>query len=142
MFLEFFYDLYTMNVDGTGMQQLTQTPEDEHFPQYPPSGKKIAFILKEERGSEICIMNSDGEGRNIIVSPPTYIIDKAILPISPCYPVWSPERKEIVFMLGSHLFLVQTPSADSKGTTILGIMVIGIVLLLIVVWVRLQGRSK
>ena len=38
------FDLYTINVDGTGLQALTQTPDqDELEPAFSPDGQKIAY---------------------------------------------------------------------------------------------------
>src|SRR5215475_5261407 len=77
-------DLWVVQVDGTGLQRLTDTPRaDETFPTWSPDGSEIAFSSDQDpaRGREIYRMPSAGG---------------AILPVSDeptgaaIEPVWNP----------------------------------------------------
>lgn len=59
------FDVYIMNVDGTGTKQLTQNPENDTSSCFSPDSKKIVFSVREGPGtaSEIYIMNRDGSGQ-------------------------------------------------------------------------------
>jgi len=81
-------DIYIMNADGTGLANLTNTPESEADPVWSPDGKKIAFAQVKNVGgepqSEILVMRSDG----------TDVVDLT----KGCQPGWSPDGQQIVFI--------------------------------------------
>ena len=61
------YQLYSMNVDGTDVVQLTHTPEEERevLPAVSPDGRKIAFVNRigpeDDFYTEyLYVMNADG----------------------------------------------------------------------------------
>ncbi len=61
-------NIFSMQRDGTDIQQLTFTSEGygNSFPAYSPDGKEIAFIGEREGQRDLFIMNSDGtEIRNL-----------------------------------------------------------------------------
>ncbi len=43
-------DLYTVRQDGTGLRQLTETPEREVWPAFSPDGTRLAFWRQAESG--------------------------------------------------------------------------------------------
>ncbi len=49
-------DLWRINMDGTGLTQLTATPDDEEYPAYSPNGQYIAY----SRANDMYIMDADG----------------------------------------------------------------------------------
>ena len=51
-----------MNADGTGVQQLTDTDNDDWdaVPVWSPDGKQIAFASDRYGDYEIFVMNADG----------------------------------------------------------------------------------
>ena len=99
------YDLYCM--DGEVITQLTDTPEYENYPQYSPDGKRIAFVSKNERGSKICIIKSDGGDREVLV-PQQWIVDGTMM-VSYGIPVWSDTGDKIAFMCGTQILCVDVP---------------------------------
>ena len=61
-------DVYAMNPDGTGVRQLTSTPNvDEVDPSYSPDGRLIAYYRRPQGADdiegEIWAMNTDGSGQ-------------------------------------------------------------------------------
>jgi Tol biopolymer transport system component len=60
------YDIWMMNPDGSGIQQLTNESSDENKPAISPDGKKIAYITYNNR--EIWIMDCDGRNKYQVVT--------------------------------------------------------------------------
>jgi dipeptidyl aminopeptidase/acylaminoacyl peptidase len=56
-------DLYTMNVDGSNLKQITRSAKGENNIQWRPDGKKIGFIYSDDSGSQLWEMNPDGTDR-------------------------------------------------------------------------------
>ncbi len=84
-------ELFTVNVDGTGLKQITNLGKANWAPFYHPSGKKIVFSSnhKGTRGFEfnLFMINEDGTGLEQI----TY--DK----VFDSFPMFSPDGKRLVF---------------------------------------------
>jgi TolB protein len=54
------WEIFTMNLDGTKLKQLTSNPLGNHNPVWSPDGKQIVFASERDGDSEIYIMNADG----------------------------------------------------------------------------------
>lgn len=53
------YDIFVVNVDGTGLTNLTSTSiEASYHPVWSPDGTRIAFV----RGAKVWVMNANGSG--------------------------------------------------------------------------------
>jgi TolB protein len=93
------WELYACQTDGSNIEQLTFTPQDEWFPSWSPDGKRIIYCRSEGSVSstyEICKMNADGS-------------DQVTLTCNnwmDCYPRYSPE--------GSSISFTSDASADDK----------------------------
>jgi Tol biopolymer transport system component len=99
-----FLDVYTMNVDGSSLQQLTYGDADL-YPAWSPDGAKIAF----QRGvfGNIYVLNADGSGL-------TQLSDS----YSDELPTWSPDGTKIAFdsrRSGNNQIYVM--NADGSGVT-------------------------
>jgi TolB protein len=84
-------EIFTCNVDGSDLKQITHLGKANWAPFYHPSGKKIIFSSnhKGKRGFEfnLFMINEDGSGLEQI----TY--DKAF----DSFPMFSPDGKKIIF---------------------------------------------
>jgi Tol biopolymer transport system component len=80
-------DIWVINVDGTGLTNLTQTPSGEARPAWSPSGQQIAFQSNRSGNADIWVMDADGSNAVRLTSHPTP--DQA--------PDWSPDGRKLVF---------------------------------------------
>jgi TolB protein len=53
-------DIFVMNADGTGIQQLTEDESSDFDPKFSPDGKRIAFTSLRKGYANIYLMNLDG----------------------------------------------------------------------------------
>ncbi len=85
--------VWIMNIDGSGLRQLTDITEGACQPEWSPDGMQLAFTspcAKNEefyRSSGIFIINADGSGLTPLPSMGGGDFD----------PVWSPDGKQIAF---------------------------------------------
>lgn len=66
-------EIWTMNVNGTGLKRLTNNNVSDGFPVWSPDGSKIMFRSRRvDTNGELWIMNSDGTGQKRLTSGPGY----------------------------------------------------------------------
>ena len=84
-------ELFVMNVDGTGMRQITNLGKANWAPFYHPSGKKIIFSSNHhsEKGYDfqLFMINEDGTGIEQISTESKFN----------AFPMFSPDGKKLVF---------------------------------------------
>jgi len=80
-------DIWVINVDGTGLTNITQTSWGDSRPDFSPNGQKIAYTSSRTGNPEIWVMNADGTN-------PVQITDH---PAADAAPDWSPNGQKILF---------------------------------------------
>jgi Tol biopolymer transport system component len=86
------YDLFAVGIDGGGLNQLTDTPDFEHFPAWSPDGSRILFVRSPgeddvDYRSDIFVMNADGSGAARLTDWQGF----------DSFPVWAPDSRWIAF---------------------------------------------
>ena len=56
------FDIYTMNSDGSGMTDVTNSPFSDQPPSWSPDRSKIAFSTRIGGNRDIYVINADGSG--------------------------------------------------------------------------------
>lgn len=103
-------EIYTMNADGSEVQEVTSNLNDSTNmePRWSPDGTKIAFVSNHAGNSDVYVMNADG----------TDLTDVTNNPAADGDPAWSPDGNKIVFVSdrnGSNSLYVM--NADGTGVT-------------------------
>lgn len=101
-------DLYVVNADGTGLMQLTSTPEEELSPRWSPDDGRLLFYRKRDGGGplDVFVMRADGAGAHPVFAAPAHREG----------PAWSPDGRKIVFAqeVGAEVSL-WLANADGSG---------------------------
>jgi TolB protein len=113
---EFNSDIYVMNADGSGVEQVTSGAAYDHSPAFFPSGDKIAFIRDSRRhGTDIFTINLDGTGRTNLTDSPTFFEES--LAVSPEI---SPGEVKIAYSRyswSSDIFVMNSDGTDTQRLT-------------------------
>src|SRR5215210_7077263 len=56
-------EIFTINLDGTGLTQLTFNTADDGLVEWARSGKKIVFVSYRDDDAEVYTMNADGSNQ-------------------------------------------------------------------------------
>jgi tricorn protease-like protein len=81
------FQIFTMNANGYGRKQLTQSGEN-YDPAWSPDGEKIAFISNRTGATELWEMNKDGSGQRSLTTMGATRANN---------PVWSANGQRILF---------------------------------------------
>jgi TolB protein len=89
-------ELHIMNADGTGVRQLTKTPNCYNGgPFFSPDGKRVIFRSdrKEKDRLQIYVINADGTGERCLTEKPNWV----------CWaPFWYPDNKHVIYTGADH----------------------------------------
>ncbi len=56
-------EIYAMNLDGSGLRQLTENHVHDSMPSWSPDGARIAFDSKRDGDMEVYVMDADGNNQ-------------------------------------------------------------------------------
>jgi len=82
-------DIYVMNIDGSELTRLTDSPEKDKYPAVSPDGNKIAYTSDINGIWQIMVMNYDGTEKEQLTNNPQ----------RSAYPAWSFDGRYIFFDL-------------------------------------------
>ena len=82
-----FYQIFTMNTDGSGQTQITHDPANHDTPSWSPDGRKIAYVSDKTGHSVIYMMNPDGSGEERLTDDHHEYI----------HPTWAPDSGGIIY---------------------------------------------
>jgi WD40 repeat protein len=103
-------DIYTLNIDGSNIQRLTNKGNNLS-PTWSPDGSKIMFASDRSGNLEIYVMNSDGSSLRRLTNHPAADMS----------PRWSPDGKQVVFMSGRNkgwnLYLMKPDGSSVRQLT-------------------------
>lgn len=80
-------DIYTMNIDGTGLKRLTFSGAPDVCPAFSPDGTKIAFASRRDGHYQLYVMDSNGNNQQRLITTTTYDL----------HPDWSPDGTKIAY---------------------------------------------
>jgi Tol biopolymer transport system component len=104
-------EVYVVNLDGSNLVQLTDTPTYESDPEFSPDGSQIVFGSNRSGSSEIYIMDADGLNVRVLVPAPG--LDWR--------PNWSPDGEWIAFESwrngNADIYIVRPDGSDLRQLT-------------------------
>lgn len=103
-------DLYVINADGTGVQQLTSQPGLAEQPTWSPDSRAIAFArvtLGPVNTGALWVINVDGTGQRQIPVQSSIVTE----------PVWSPDGSRIAFDGGPDIWTVSPDGTQLNKLT-------------------------
>ena len=80
-------EIFVVNADGTGEQDLTNDAAFDGWPAWSPDGHHIAFASNRRSHNQIFVMDADGRHPTLVANT----LGEATTPR------WSPDSKEIYF---------------------------------------------
>ncbi|MGH7204375.1 MAG: FIMAH domain-containing protein [Candidatus Levyibacteriota bacterium] len=108
------WDIYTMNTDGTNIQNLTasQPCSNSIAPQWSPDGTKVVFMQSPflNGSAGVYVINADGSNVTQLIAGGEY-------------PVWSPDGTKIAYTAGAGRAPLHVINIDGSNDQNLGVFV-------------------
>ena len=100
-------EIYVMNLDATGIRNLTNNPARDEYPSWSPDGSRIAFMSYRDDPSSavVYIMDADGSNLHRLTDETTYSY----------YPAWSPDGTQLALTVYTDEGNAQISIVDADG---------------------------
>jgi TolB protein len=95
------WEIYVVNANGSGQQNLTRNPARDGLPAWSPDARKIAFVRHHERGDSVWVMNADGSGQRMCARRGNS-------------PAWSPDGRKIAFTNAAGIFAMNPDGSEHR----------------------------
>ena len=104
--------IYVVNVDGSGLRQLTNADFNDSEPVYMPNGKRIVFVSNRAAGINIFVAGANGRH----VRQLTHNKRDCFSGNCNLSPAWSPDGRHIAFLaVGRFSSDLEVMRADGRG---------------------------
>ena len=100
------FEIYIMNLDGSGQINLTQHRAKDTSPVWSPTGEQILFTSDRGGIEDLYLMDADGTNVRQVFKK---LIGRE-------FPTWSPDGKALAYHR-FHTFSIYTAAIDGKGET-------------------------
>lgn len=105
-------DLYVMNVDGSGLQQLTDSVSDDYSPAWSPDGTQLVYVSENEVATNLFIIDIEGGEPQLLPVTEPFVE----------FPTWSPDGASIAYGgedpdAGVNIFVLDIQSMISRQLT-------------------------
>ena len=103
-------DIYVVNLDGSGLTQLTGDPSFDGFPAWSPDGRTVVFESNRSGILQLWLMHADGSDQRQLTFDP---IPKDQVPD------WSPDGSTIAYVartapVGGDIWLINADGSDPR----------------------------
>jgi Tol biopolymer transport system component len=102
-------DIFVLNADGSGLQQLTSTPAREERPRWSPDGSRILFNAFAGEVSQVYTINADGTNLRQLTTQDGVDAE------------WSPDGSRIVFTTkragNTDIYVMNADGSDQRPLT-------------------------
>ncbi|HEY4611747.1 MAG TPA: DPP IV N-terminal domain-containing protein, partial [Bacteroidota bacterium] len=82
------FEIYTMNVDGSNLRNLTNNKATDFWMSWSSDGSRLLFYSNREGNNEIYMMNADG----------SHLVNLSRNPSDDRLPAWSPDGRRVAFV--------------------------------------------
>ena len=101
-------DIVSINLDGTGIRDLTNDTAFDRYPRWSHDGKRIAFASDRSGNYEIWFMDSDGTNLRQITD---------IKSAQGSFPIWSPDGRKMTYDTATQIFIIDVDKPWSPDTS-------------------------
>jgi TolB protein len=107
----FSYEIHVVNLDGSGLVNVSNNPQEDFAPAWSPDGKQLAYTSRRENGTfSVYVVNVDGTGLRRLVEG--YSRE----------PAWSPDGTRIAYVaqgdqMDTNIYVVNTDGTGKKFLT-------------------------
>jgi len=88
------FDIWIVNVDGSGLTRLTQSPADDRYPSWSPDGLRIAYTSNRSGNEDVWVVNV---GQALAGAADENAVNLTRSPERDRYPMWSPDGSRLTF---------------------------------------------